>query len=369
MASIRWEHITKDFGTVVAVKDLNLECKDGEFLCLLGPSGCGKTTTLRMTAGLEKPTSGTIYFDEKPINHLSPRERNIAMVFENYALYPHMKVYDNIAYPLRLAKVSKDEIDRKVRRVASLLEIDELLDRFPRQISGGQKQRVGIARALVREPAAFVMDEPLSHLDANLRAYMRAELKRLQKDLGITTVFVTHDQLEAMTMADRVAVMNLGVLQQYGTPLELYGQPANVFVAKFIGEPPMNLIPCEAQEIDGTMHLVREGMDVILSDAWRQKVILQATSNQLLLGARPQHMLIHREGEVQLNGSRNILPGVVYITEPLGTEWLVRVRVGQELVHILSREAHSFELDERVYLEVPAERMFLFDAKTEKRIG
>ena len=369
MASIRWEHVTKDFGTVVAVNDLNLECKDGEFLCLLGPSGCGKTTTLRMTAGLEKPTSGTIYFDDKPINHLSPRERNIAMVFENYALYPHMKVYDNIAYPLRLAKVPKDEIDRKVRWVARLLEIDELLDRLPRQISGGQKQRVGIARALVREPTAFVMDEPLSHLDAKLRAYMRAELKRLQKDLGITTVFVTHDQLEAMTMADRVAVMNLGVLQQYGTPLELFEKPANVFVARFIGEPPMNLIPCEAKEIDGSMHLVREGMDVILPDVWRQRVIQQATSGQLLLGARPQHMLIRREGEVQVNSQRNILPGVIYITEPLGAEFLVRVRVGQELVHILCEEDLGCQLDEKVYLEVPSDRMFLFDARTEKRIG
>src|SRR5574341_650382 len=204
MASIRWENLTKDFGRVIAVNNLNLECADGEFLALLGPSGCGKTTTLRMTAGLETPTEGAIYFDEKPINHLSPRERNVAMVFENYALYPHKKVFKNIAYPLELRNMPGQEIDQKVRHAAKLLEIDTLLDRYPKEISGGQKQRVGIARALVREPAAFAMDEPLSHLDAKLRAYMRAELKRLQKELGVTTVFVTHDQLEAMTMADRI---------------------------------------------------------------------------------------------------------------------------------------------------------------------
>ena len=218
MASIRWENVTKDFGRVIAVKELNLECKDGEFMALLGPSGCGKTTTLRMTAGLETPTSGTIYFDDKPINHLAPRERNIAMVFKNYALYPHRTVYKNISYPLEILKLSPKQIDEKVHYAAKLLEIDPLLNRYPKEISGGQKQRVGIARALVREPSAFAMDEPLSHLDAKLRAYMRAELKRLQKDLGITTVFVTHDQLEAITMADRVAVMSLGVCSSTAHP-------------------------------------------------------------------------------------------------------------------------------------------------------
>lgn len=368
MASIRWENVTKDFGTVIAVNNLNLECEDGEFLSLLGPSGCGKTTTLRMTAGLETPTSGTIYFDGKPINHLSPRERNIAMVFENYALYPHKTVYKNISYPLELLKMPKEEIDKKVQHVAKLLEIDMLLDRLPRQISGGQKQRVGIARALVREPVAFAMDEPLSHLDAKLRAYMRAELKRLQKDLGITTVFVTHDQLEAITMADRVAVMDLGVLQQHGTPHELFEQPANVFVAKFIGEPPMNLLPCELKNKAGDLYLVGEGLDVKLPAALRQKAEQQASGDKMLLGARPQHMLIHRQGEVQENG-RNIVPGTVYITEPLGAEQLVRVRVGKELVQILTSDDFRVDLDEQVYLEIPSDRFFLFDAKTEKRIG
>jgi ABC-type sugar transport system ATPase subunit len=368
MASIRWEAVTKDFGTVIAVNNLNLECQDGEFLSLLGPSGCGKTTTLRMTAGLETPTSGSILFDDKPINHLTPRERNIAMVFENYALYPHKSVYKNIAYPLELLKLPKDEIDKKVHHVAALLEIDPLLERMPRQISGGQKQRVGIARALVREPVAFAMDEPLSHLDAKLRAYMRAELKRLQKDLGITTVFVTHDQLEAITMADRVAVMDLGVLQQHGTPHDLYQAPANVFVAKFIGDPPMNLIPCELKSENGQTHLIGESLDLTLPPGLASKAAEQATSPKVLLGARPQHMLIHREGELQING-RNIMPATVYITEPLGAEQLVRARVGKEIVQILTADDFVVGLDEKVYLELESERFFLFDTESERRIG
>lgn len=367
MASIRWENITKDFGRVVAVKELNLDCNDGEFLALLGPSGCGKTTTLRMTAGLESPTSGTIYFDGKPINHLAPRERNIAMVFENYALYPHRSVYRNISYPLELLNLPKDQIDQKVHHVAKLLEIDPLLSRLPKEISGGQKQRVGIARALVREPAAFAMDEPLSHLDAKLRAYMRAELKRLQKDLGITTVFVTHDQLEAMTMADRVAVMALGVLQQHGTPMELFQQPANVFVAKFIGEPSMNLLPCEIKREGEHAYLVGEGLKVNLAAAVRQKVLDSVTNSKVLMGIRPQHMTLHQGGHLESNGV-NVVNGAVYVSEPLGVETLVRVRVGKELVQVLADDKVKVDLDEAVGLEIPADRFFVFDTTTEKRV-
>ena len=368
MASIRWEKLTKDFGEVIAVNSLDLECEDGEFLALLGPSGCGKTTTLRMTAGLETPTTGTIYFDDKPINHLSPRERNVAMVFENYALYPHKKVYKNISYPLELRNVPEQEIDDKVRRAAQLLEIDMLLDRYPKEISGGQKQRVGIARALVREPVAFAMDEPLSHLDAKLRAYMRAELKRLQKELGITTAFVTHDQLEAMTMADRVAVIDLGVLQQHGTPLELFHQPANVVVARFIGEPAMNLLPCETQDEGERTYLIGEGVKLELTPAIRQKAHERATGKNVLLGVRPQHAVLHRAGEVEPSG-RNVVSGTVYVAEPLGTEQLVRVRVGSELVQVLTGDDVQVDMDETVLLEVPADRFFLFDVQTEKRIA
>jgi len=366
MASIRWENVTKDFGRVIAVKELNLDCGDGEFLALLGPSGCGKTTTLRMTAGLETPTRGTIYFDDKPINHLAPRERNIAMVFENYALYPHRTVYKNISYPLELLNLPKSTIDQKVRHAAKLLEIDPLLDRYPKEISGGQKQRVGIARALVREPSAFAMDEPLSHLDAKLRAYMRAELKRLQKDLGITTVFVTHDQLEAITMADRVAVMNLGVLQQHGTPQELFGQPNNVFVARFIGEPSMNLLPCKMEAAGDQIHLVGEGMHVSLNPQARQKVLEQTSNAELLFGARPQHITVHH-GTLQGNG-QNILTGTVYVSEPLGAEQLVRVRVGKEIMSILTEDTLKVDMDEPVSLVVAPDRFFLFDSVTEKRV-
>ncbi len=320
-----------------------------------------------MTAGLETPTTGIIYFDEKPINHLSPRERNVAMVFENYALYPHKRVFQNISYPLELRNMPQDEIDDKVRRAAKLLEIDMLLDRYPKEISGGQKQRVGIARALVREPVAFAMDEPLSHLDAKLRAYMRAELKRLQKDLGITTVFVTHDQLEAMTMADQVAVMDMGVLQQHGPPQELFQHPTNVFVAKFIGEPAMNLLPCAMQDEGEHTYLVGEGVKLELSKSASQKVRERATGNELLLGVRPQHVILHRAGESGANG-RNIVSGTVYVAEPLGTEQLIRVRVGSELVQVLTGDDIHVDMDEPVLLEVPPDRFFLFDAESEQRI-
>jgi ABC-type sugar transport system ATPase subunit len=289
------------------------------------------------------------------------------MVFENYALYPHKTVYKNIAYPLELRRMSAAEIDERVRRAAKLLEIDMLLNRTPKEISGGQKQRVGIARAMVREPAAFAMDEPLSHLDAKLRAYMRAELKRLQKDLGITTVFVTHDQLEAMTMADRVAVMNFGLLQQHGTPQQLYQQPINVFVAKFIGEPSMNLLACEMKDEGGETHLIGEGIKLNIPAEMRQKVQERATSQKMLLGVRPQHLNLYH-GQTNGANGRNIVAGTVYVSEPLGTEVLVRVRVGKELVQVLTGDDVFVDLDEPVSLEIPPDRFFLFDTETEKRI-
>lgn len=367
MASIRWENLTKDFGEVVAVNEMDLECEDGEFLSLLGPSGCGKTTTLRMTAGLETPTSGHIYFDEEPITDLSPRDRNIAMVFENYALYPHKTVYKNISYPLELRGMSKSQIDEKVKYAAELLDIDMLLDRYPKEVSGGQKQRVGTARALVREPTAFLMDEPLSHLDAKLRANLRADLKRLQKDLDITTVFVTHDQLEAMTMADRVAVMNFGVIQQHGTPMELFRDPANLFVAKFIGEPSMNVLSCEMKDEDGQSYLVGEGLQLRLAPAMRKAIEEKSTSPEVLLGVRPQHIDICLPGEAEANG-HNLVSCTVYVSEPLGAEQLVRVRIGPELVKVLTGDDVSVDIDEEITVNIPEDRIFLFDSKTEDRI-
>src|SRR5436190_3512703 len=240
--SISLQHLSKSFGADYVVDDLSLEIADGEFVVLLGPSGCGKTTTLRMIAGLEQATSGDILIDSRRVNDLPPQKRDVAMVFQSYALYPHMSVAENVGYPLRVRKLSPEEIRRQVGQVAVRLEIEPLLDRKPRELSGGERQRVALARAIIRQPRAFLMDEPLSNLDARLRLQMRGELKHLQGQLGTTTVYVTHDQAEAMTLGHRVAVMNRGKLQQFDTPLTIYNQPANRFVAEFVGSPAMNFI-------------------------------------------------------------------------------------------------------------------------------
>lgn len=245
MAEVRVENLVKRFEDVVAVNDISLEVKDGEFVVLLGPTGCGKTTTLRCIAGLETPDSGEIYIDGRPVTKLSPAERDIAFVFQTFALYPHMRVYDNIAFPLKAVKLPKEEIDKRVREVAEILRISHLLSRRPGKLSGGEMQRVALGRAMVRRPKVFLMDEPLTSLDAKLRAEMRAELKRLQTDQNATTIYVTHDQLEAMSMGDRIAVMDAGKILQIGTPMDVYNHPENLFVAGFIGTPEMNMIPCE----------------------------------------------------------------------------------------------------------------------------
>ena len=245
MATITYEHVTKRFDDTVAVDDLHIDITDGEFLVLVGPSGCGKTTALRMLAGLEDVTDGRIHIGDRVVNNVAPGKRNLAMVFQSYALYPHMTVYGNLAFSLKNFKVPKAEIDRRVREAADVLELENLLKRKPKQLSGGQRQRVALGRAIVREPAAFLMDEPLSNLDAALRVQTRAEILKLQTRLGTTTIYVTHDQVEAMTMGDRIAVMNQGVLQQIGTPVDVYTKPTNTFVATFIGSPSMNVLPSD----------------------------------------------------------------------------------------------------------------------------
>src|SRR6266699_3707133 len=252
MANVTYDHVTKSFGDTAAVKDFLLEVADGEFMVLVGPSGSGKSTALRMLAGLEKVTSGRILIGDRVVNNVAPQHRDIAMVFQSYALYPHMTVYDNLAFGLRNQKVPKKDIDRRVRRAADILDLDPLIKRKPKQLSGGQRQRVALGRAIVREPEAFLMDEPLSNLDAKLRAQTRAEILKLQQELKTTTIYVTHDQVEAMTMGDRIAVMKLGVLQQVGPPEELYREPRNLFVAGFIGSPAMNLVPATALGVGGT---------------------------------------------------------------------------------------------------------------------
>ena len=248
MATVTYDHVTKEFGDTKAVNDLALDIQDGEFMVLVGPSGCGKTTALRMLAGLEKVSDGRILIGDRVVNHVPSKDRNIAMVFQSYALYPHMTVYDNLAFGLKLLKTDKQEIKRRVQEAARVLDLERLLDRKPKALSGGQRQRVALGRAIVREPAAFLMDEPLSNLDAKLRVQTRAEILRLQQRLGVTTIYVTHDQVEAMTMGERIAVMSNGVLQQVGPPPVLYDNPVNVFVAAFIGSPAMNFATAKAED-------------------------------------------------------------------------------------------------------------------------
>jgi multiple sugar transport system ATP-binding protein len=308
--------VCKTFAGVEALIDLELDVPDGTFLALLGPSGCGKTTALRILAGLEEPTSGSVHLGERDVTRLQPKDRDVAMVFQSYALYPHKSVADNIAYPLRVRKVPKPERAERVAEVARMLSIDGLLDRMPRALSGGQRQRVALARAIVREPRVFLMDEPLSNLDAQLRLQMRIEIKRLQKQLGVTTLYVTHDQVEAMTMADMVAVMHEGRLQQLAAPADLYARPANLFVARFCGSPPMNVLP---GEVAGGVFTTATGSIALGADPVR---------GPAKLGFRPEHATMVAPGEA------NSLRGEVYVVEPLGNETLITVALGDELVNL-----------------------------------
>ncbi|NJF25612.1 ABC transporter ATP-binding protein [Thermococcus sp. Bubb.Bath] len=331
MAEVKLISVWKKFGEVAAVKDMNLHIKDGKFMILLGPSGCGKTTTLRMIAGLEEPTKGQIYVGETlvadPENgvFVPPKDRDIAMVFQSYALYPHMTVYDNIAFPLKLRKVPKDEIDKRVREVAEMLGLSELLKRKPRELSGGQRQRVALGRAIVRKPQVFLMDEPLSNLDAKLRVKMRAELRKLQRQLGVTTIYVTHDQVEAMTMGDRIAVINYGELQQVGTPNEVYDKPANTFVAGFIGSPPMNFMDATVTE-DGFADFGEFKLK-FLPDQFEVLQEKNLVGREVIFGIRPEDVYDALFAQVKVPGE-NMVMAMVEIVENLGGEKVVHLSVG-----------------------------------------
>jgi multiple sugar transport system ATP-binding protein len=317
MTDVVFEGVEKRFGEVEALHALDLAVPDGAFLVLLGPSGGGKTTALRILAGLEEPTAGRVLLGSQDVTRAQPRDRDVAMVFQSYALYPHMSVAGNIGYPLRIRRVGREERNRQVGDVADLLGLEHLLDRRPRQLSGGQRQRVALARAIVREPQAFLMDEPLSNLDARLRADMRGELKRLQRKLGTTTVYVTHDQVEAMTMADFVAILADGVLQQVGTPAEIYGRPANRFVATFVGSPPMNILEGDVDQ-DARAFAVQGATMPLpdrLLDACRAAGVTE-------LGIRAEDVSLVDAG------APDSLPAEIYVVEPLGNETLVEVRVG-----------------------------------------
>ncbi len=353
------EQLTKRFGSVVAVEALDLDMRSGEFVALLGPSGCGKTTTLLMIAGIYRPTSGAIVFGDRRVDHLLPKDRGIGMVFQSYALYPHMTVAENIGFPLDIRRgISKADRTQRVREAAALVHVDELLDRRPAQLSGGQQQRVALARALVKRPDILLLDEPLSNLDARLRHEMRGEIKRLQKEVGITSIFVTHDQLEALTMADRVAVMRDGKLQAYATPAELYARPVNRFVAEFIGTPPMNFLPADLAARNGSVIARAEGIEVVLDQAQ----LPRGEAREATLGVRPEHLAIVPPAEGNVTGE-------VYVVEPMGREQIIDVQVGQRRLRVIAPPGFVGRIGDRVGLRFAPERLHLFDASSGERLA
>jgi multiple sugar transport system ATP-binding protein len=360
MATVTFDHMVKRYsGDVLAVNDLNLEITDGEFLVLVGPSGCGKTTALRCVAGLEEISDGRLLIGDRVVNDVPPKDRNIAMVFQSYALYPHMSVYDNLAFGLKLRKTPKDEIKKRVDEAAAVLGLEKLLDRKPKALSGGQRQRVALGRAIVREPQVFLMDEPLSNLDAKLRVETRANIARLHQRLGTTTVYVTHDQVEAMTMGDRIAVMRDGILQQVGTPQELYDHPANVFVAGFIGSPAMNF--ATATVSDGTLTV--GGMTLGASGTVSDMIKNRATGSTVLLGFRPEHLDLVETGAASLS-----LPAKVDVVEYLGNEELIHAVVeSHEIVALVPSERRVQE-GQTIDLTVPADKLHVFDPESEKAL-
>ncbi|MGC9010245.1 MAG: ABC transporter ATP-binding protein [Sulfolobales archaeon] len=362
MGRVRVVNVVKRFGKVVAVDHATFTVENGEFFALLGPSGSGKTTLLRIIAGLEEPDEGEIWIDDMNVTKLHPKDRDVAMVFQNYALYPHMSVYENIAFPLMVKKrslgLSNEEIRRRVHEIAKLLNIEELLERKPSQLSGGQQQRVALARALIRKPKVWLLDEPLSNLDAKLRVYMRAELKRLQKDLGITTIYVTHDQIEAMTMADRIAVINQGKIQQIGSPDELYNKPINTFVATFIGSPPMNLVKCRVDK-DYTklicFDVVKE-LDPSITKILREKLGTDA----IYIGVRPEHIKVSKE-----KTDPDMIRGKIVVYEKIGSEQILHVSLDEEnIIRVRSDPTKIYSFGEEVYVKIDWSKTLLFDPKT-----
>jgi multiple sugar transport system ATP-binding protein len=356
MASVTFDHVWKRYsGDVVAVKDFNLEIQDEEFLVLVGPSGCGKTTALRMIAGLEEITEGSLSIGDRVVNDLAPKDRDVAMVFQSYALYPHMSVRDNLAFGLKLRKIPKADIERRVNEAARMIELTTLLDRKPKQLSGGQRQRVALGRAIVREPAVFLMDEPLSNLDAKLRVQTRAEIARLHQRLRTTIVYVTHDQVEAMTMGDRIAVMNTGVLQQVGPPQELYEHPVNKFVAGFIGSPAMNFLNLKVERADGRLTMMDENVSLPVPDRLRPAV--EASGGALTTGVRPEHFEVGKAP-----GSDSVgLTAKIDVVEFLGNEELLHARIGEHDIVAIVAAAHRIRPGDEVELTVPVDKIHLFD--------
>lgn len=367
MAQVILKNLTKSFKNVIAVNEVNLEIKDKEFMVLVGPSGCGKTTCLRMVAGLEEATDGEIIIGDRLVNDVSPKDRDIAMVFQNYALYPHMSVYDNMAFGLKLRKVPKDQIKTRVQVAAELLGLVDLLNRKPKQLSGGQRQRVALGRAIVREPKVFLMDEPLSNLDAKLRVQTRAELTKLHRRLGITTIYVTHDQVEAMTMGDRIAVMKDGILQQVDTPLGLYNRPANVFVAGFIGTPSMNFLNVKIVK-EGDDYIIDGGAFKVKAPAGRADALKDYAGKDAIFGIRPEDIFDKGLTNLVQATADNTAKAMVDVVEPMGSIVTMYLSAGDHnMVATIDAET-KFKENQEMELVFDMVKTHLFNKETEKAI-
>lgn len=365
MATLSLSHIYKRYSNgFEAVQDFNLEVADKEFIALVGPSGCGKSTTLRMIAGLEEISDGEFYIDERLVNEVEAKDRDIAMVFQSYALYPHMSVYDNMAFALKLRKMPKAEIDRKVREAAAILGLEQLLDRKPKALSGGQRQRVALGRTIVRSPKVFLMDEPLSNLDAKLRSNMRAEIIRIHKQLNATTVYVTHDQTEAMTMADRIVVMSAGVVKQIGSPKAIYDHPDNLFVAGFIGSPTMNFIHGKIE--DGFFVTEDESRLWIPDEQYQALKRQSAVGKAVILGIRPENI----SNEPLLLGSyqKAMITATVNVAELLGAEYIVHTEIGKQAIKAVVHSRQQIKMGEQISLAFDMKRAHFFDPQTEQSL-
>ena len=374
MATVRLENITKRFGDLTALDNISLDVKDEEFFVLLGQTGAGKTTTLRCIAGLDKPEEGNIYLDDVSVNDRTPAERDVAFVFQSHILYPHLSVYENMAFPLHPRKLSAEEIDRRVKDIAQMLHIEHLLMRKPNQLSGGETQRVGLGRAMVRRPQVFLMDEPISNLDAKLRTEMRAEIRWRQRELGTTTFYVTHDQVEAMSMADRIAVLDEGRIQQLGTPFEIYNHPENLFVASFIGNPSMNCLSCEIIRNNGNLQLNLSNGDskdnsfAIQDENLTNIINALSPEQQIIFGIHPEDVVVkHQSGP-------NSFKAEVYSVEPLGADTIVEITLGTDetgshtILKSVTAPNFEAEIGEFLYVSFVSERIHLFDKTTEKTL-
>lgn len=370
MAQLVLKNISKNFGDIEALKDLSLNVTDGEFLVLLGPSGAGKTTTLKIIAGIEQPNEGLVYFDDRLMNSVEPQKRNVAMAFESYALYPHYTVADNLASPLRAPgnRINKAEVTRRVQQTAELLNIHMLLDRLPGQLSNGQKQRVSLGRAMIREPDILLLDEPISHLDAKLRHRMRTEFKALESDIQTTTVYVTHDYLEALSLADRVAVLNEGVLHQVGKPREIFNEPADIFCSTILGEPRINLIDCAVARSNGVLTLQsdQDGLNIAVPSHVAARIEEQ-NLDEVILGVRPLHLDVGN-GQTPESGSHSHLSGSVYIYERLGTKGVLTLQAVGQQINVITPIEMGFQIDENVTVKFDPNDALYFDPHTQKNI-